>query len=293
MKKSKYFLIIVLMLAGPGVFAQHGKVMESLKCESKILGHPVNYSIYLPFDYETSNRRYPVVYLLHGYTDDETAWVQFGEINRLADKAIIDGDIPPMIIVMPDAGVTFYINNFDNSVRYEDFFFQEFIPAIESEYRIRSKKEFRGVTGLSMGGYGTLIYALHHPDMFAACAPFSAAIWTDDDALEMSQENWDQVEGVVFGTGLKGKNRLTDHWKANNPIYIVNNSDPDKIKSVRYYIDIGDGDFLYRGNSAFHILLRQKEIPHEYRVRDGAHNWTYWRTGIIDALRFIGESFHR
>ncbi|MFC2126583.1 alpha/beta hydrolase, partial [Bacteroidota bacterium] len=243
--------------------------------------------------YGQSERSYPAVYLLHGYTDDETAWVQFGEINHLADKAINEGIIPSMIIAMPDAGVTWYANNYDGSVNYENFFFQEFIPHIESEYRIRRLKEYRGIAGLSMGGYGTTLYALKHPDMFTAATPLSAAIYPEVEVIGYDQERWDRQEGLVYGPGLKGKKRLTDHWKANNPFHIVNNSDLEKIKSVRWYFDCGDDDFLYRGNSLFHIFLRDKEIPHEFRIRDGEHNWEYWRTGIIDALQFIGKDFHR
>jgi enterochelin esterase-like enzyme len=272
---------------------QEGFVKESLKVDSKILGKSVEYSVYLPPDYESSSRSYPVVYLLHGYSDDETAWIQFGEVNKTMDKAILDRTLPPMIIVMPDAGVSWYINNFNASVRYEDFFFQEFIPFIESSYRIRALKEFRGVAGLSMGGYGAFVYAVKHPDKFVASAPLSAAFRNEEEVVVQSQDRWDMIEGPVFGPGLTGKKRITDHWKTNNPFYLVNNSTSEALKSVKYYIDCGDDDFLYKGNSNMHILLRDKNIPHEYRVRDGGHSWIYWRTGILEALKFIGENFHR
>ena len=97
----------------------------------------------------------------------------------------------------------------------------------------------------------------------------------------------------MYGKGLKGKARLTAHWKANNPFHILENKPIEEIKSVRYYIDCGDDDFLYKGNSKMHTVLRDKEIPHEFRVRDGGHTWGYWRSGVLDALIFIGESFHR
>src|SRR5690606_11939201 len=106
-----------------------------LTVESRILGKPVRYTVYLPYDYHTSTRYYPVVYLLHGYTDNDTGWLQFGEAHMIADELINDREIPPMIIVMPDAGVSWYVNNFDASVRYEDFFIDEFIPHIEAQYR--------------------------------------------------------------------------------------------------------------------------------------------------------------
>ena len=101
------------------------------------------------------------------------------------------------------------------------------------------------------------------------------------------------MEGPVYGPGLVGQARLTDHWKANNPFYLLKTMDTEQLKSVRYYFDCGDDDFLYKGNAEIHVQFRDLEIPHEFRIRDGAHNWTYWRTGIKDALVFIGESFHR
>lgn len=287
--------LLLVALSAQTVNAQipRGTVKESLTVESKILGKPQRYTIYLPFDYETSSRKYPVVYLLHGYTDNDTGWLQFGEAHLIADEAIAKREIPPMIIVMPDGGVSWYINNNDGSVKYEDFFFKEFIPAIESTYRIRAEKAYRGISGLSMGGHGSLVYSLRHPEMFAACAAFSAAVFTDEEVIANPDVNWARVFGPVYGASLKGQERLNDHLKSYSPIHIVKSAKPDAFKNVRFYIDCGDDDFLYKGNSAFHTVLRDLKVEHEYRVRNGGHTWSYWRTGLADGLKFIGESFHR
>ena len=173
-----------LAFTPPPVFsgdAAAGQVLEGLKLSSTILGRDVAYAVYLPPDYATSSRRYPVVYLLHGYTDDESGWIQFGEVNLAADRAIAEREIPPMIIVMPDGGVTWYINDVSGQVRYEDMFVQELIPYIDATYRTRPSREFRGIAGLSMGGWGTLVHSLRHPELFAAGAAFSAAVWPDDE----------------------------------------------------------------------------------------------------------------
>ncbi len=270
----------------------HGRILESLSMASRILGREVKYSVYLPYDYETSTRRYPVVYLLHGYTDNETAWVQFGEVNHAADKAIARGEIPPMIIVMPDAGVTWYVNDYKGKERYEDMFFQEFIPFIDSHYRTRPQKEFRGIAGLSMGGYGTLLYALHHPDMFAACVAFSAGVWTDDEIVNMDEGFYNKVCLPLYGTD-ENNGRISVNWKKNSILELAAKMPEEEIEKIRIMLDCGDGDFLYKGNSMLHITLSDRKIKHEYRVRDGEHNWTYWRTGITDGLKFIGQSFHR
>jgi S-formylglutathione hydrolase FrmB len=289
---------IVLCLAGACLlnfaYAQKiGKVIEQKTVRSAILGRDVRYSIYLPPDYESSERAYPVVYLLHGYTDDNTGWLQFGEINRYADKGIADGILPPMIIVMPNGDSSWYINSYDGKEKYEDFFVREFMPEIEKTYRIKGEKQYRGIAGLSMGGYGTLVMSMKHPDLFSAAAPLSAGVFSDGEMTAMPDANWENTFGQLFGRGLKGKDRLNKAWYDYSVLQIVATRPAEELKKVRYWIDCGDDDFLTRGNCLLHIALTDKKVPHEFRVRDGSHSWTYWRTGITDALQFIGQSFHQ
>lgn len=291
---ARTFLFVLFILCAGLSFSQNtGKVIEQRTVKGNILNHPVSYTIYLPADYEKSERSYPVVYLLHGYTDDNTGWLQFGEINRYADKAIAEGTIPPMIIVMPDADSTWYINSYDGKEKFEDFFIKEFMPTIEKTYRIKGEKRYRGVAGLSMGGYGTMIYALKYPELFAAAAPLSAAVM-DDAAMTSMDDNWYNFPfGALYGRNLKGNERLNKAWYDNSVLKLVETKKAEELSKVRYWIDCGDDDFLTKGNCLLHIALTEKRVPHEYRVRDGAHTWTYWRTGITDALQFIGQSFHQ
>ncbi len=287
---SALFCLYVTPLAAQ---VSRGRVVEGLSIDSRILGRAVEYCVYLPYDYDSSARSYPVVYLLHGLGDDETGWVQFGEIQLAADKAIAEQRIAPMIIVMPDGGRTWYINNHDGSVRYEDFFFQEFVPAVESSHRIRAERRYRGIAGLSMGGYGSLVYSMRHPDMFAACAAFSSGVHADEELLELDDARWDEFFGPVFGPGLQGQARLTPHHAGYSVLNLAATLPEDSLSSVRYYLDCGDDDFLYKGNALLHIALRDREIPHENRMRDGSHSWPYWRSGIVDGLAFISDSFHQ
>lgn len=301
MKKIIPFILILLFFQIPShsqtssaaVAVSQGQVQEGLHFKSDILGRDVNYCIYLPPDYKVSTRRYPVVYLLHGFSDNETAWVQFGEVNLAADRAIATREIPPMIIVMPDAKITWYINDYRGRERYEDMFIKEFIPYVDKTFRTRAKKEFRGISGLSMGGYGSLMFAMRHPEEFAACAALSAGVMTDEEIVNMENNQYDRFFTDLFGNKLRGKDRLNEQWRSYNPLDLAKTVPIEKLKRVRWYMDCGDDDFLYKGNSALHVLMRNLQIPHEYRVRDGAHNWTYWRTGITNALKFIGKSFHR
>jgi len=271
------------------IFSQ-GKVFESKTIESKILGKPVKYSVYLPSDYDISNRNYPVLYLLHGFTDNETAWIQFGEVNLSADNAIDKRDAPPMIIIMPDAGLSWYIDNFSGKVKYEDMFFNEFIPYIEKNYRIRSEKEFRAIAGLSMGGFGALIYSFRHSEMFSSCVAMSAGIWTNTEIKEKmksNQYNFLEVYGPMIGDSLPA------YWKMNNILNLARTYPKEKLESVNYYIDCGDKDNHIEGNCTLHLILKERGINHEFRVREGEHNWSYWRDGIIDGMNFIGKKFHR
>lgn len=288
----KYALISLLLLSTSLANAQ-SKILENQVLNSKILPYEVNYSIYLPPDYDQSQREYPIVYLLHGYTDDDSGWVQFGEVKRLVDAGIASGDIPPMVIAMPDGKVTWYLNDIGGTERWEDMFVQEFIPEIENKYRIRKKKEFRGISGLSMGGFGSLRLSMAYPDLFAACAAYSSAVWTAEEFKNMNGNAYEQRFGKIFGSGLKGDARINDHWKANSVLDMVRTRNLDELKRVRYYFDCGDDDFLAIGNSTLHIEMTKRGLPHQYRVRDGSHSWSFWRTSLPIGLKFIGESFRR
>ncbi len=290
MKKVLPILLSLFFING---YAQQGTVKESLKVKSTILGKEVEYNIYLPADYDKSNRNYPVLYLLHGYTDDETGWTQFGESHMIADKTIQSGEAAPMIIVMPDGGVSWYINSFDGKTKYEDFFVKEFIPFIDATYRTRVKKNYRAIAGLSMGGFGTFTMATKYPELFAAAAPLSAGVFTDAEIIAMPEDNWNNVFGILYGKDLKGAARLNDHYNKNSILKIIETGNTDDLKKVRYFIDCGDDDFLIKGNMAVHAAMIDKKVPHEFRVREGGHTWTYWRTSLPEVLKFVSDSFHQ
>lgn len=285
--KRKLTLLCTLLLMGTLAIAQTGKVFDNLSVKSEILKGDRKFAIYLPPDYETSERSYPVLYLLHGAGDDHTGWVQFGEVLRITDNAIKDGTATPMIIVMPDAntGQRGYFNNPSDNWNYEDFFFEELMPYVEKNYRIKSQKRFRAISGLSMGGGGTFMYALHRPDLFSSAAPLSAYV---------GPLSLDQFKQQAERMGLSAsQSELEEYFRNHNAISLIEDGDIEKIKSVRWFIDCGDDDFLYEGNSLVHIAMRKKEIPHEYRVRQGGHTWTYWRESLPVVLKFISDAFHQ
>ncbi len=194
---------------------------------------------------------------------------------------------------MPNGDSSYYVNSYDGKEKYEDFFVKELMPVVEKIFRIRAEKKYRGIAGLSMGGYGTLIYSLKYPDLFASAAPLSAVVLDDSLVTSVNEKEWKIKYGPLYGRGLAGTARLTQSWYENSILKIVEKKSADDLKKVRYWIDCGDDDNLSRGNCLLHIALAEKKVPHEFRTRDGGHNWTYWRSGIINALAFIGAGFHQ
>jgi enterochelin esterase-like enzyme len=283
MRKALLLLFIFAMTST--LFAQMGRVFDNKSMHSNILNMDRKYALYLPPDYETSQRSYPVLYLLHGYGDDQTGWVQFGEVMHIADEAINTGKATPMIIVMPDAntGTPGYVNDAKGNWRYEDFFFQEFMPYVEKEYRIKPEKHYRAVAGLSMGGGGSFFYALHHPELFSSACPLSAA--TDVRVI-------DSLNNFKLTKGVTGKAK-EDYYKNYSTLNLIENMPDNQKNAVRWYIDCGEDDFLIEGNSLVHLAIHKKGITHEYRMREGVHSWTYWRQSLPDVLEFVSMAFHQ
>jgi enterochelin esterase-like enzyme len=246
------------------------------------------YAVYLPPNYNNTDMSYPVLYLLHGSGDDHTGWVQFGQVQHIADKTIAEGKCAPMIIVMPDAntGVRGYTNAIDGKFDYENYFFDELIPYIEKTYRVRTDRRYRAISGLSMGGGGTITYTLHRPDLFAAAAPLSAATGTWD--FERYKTNIKRTNPNV------SDEKIESYFQNHDIESIIKNASEEKLKqlrSVRWYISCGDDDSLSEGNNLMHNSFRKNNIPHEYRMKDGAHTWTYWRMELPLVLEFVSRSF--
>ncbi len=286
--KKLLIAFIALLFAQPfASSAQMGKVFDHLTMPSKILNSTRNYAVYLPPDYETSDRTYPVLYLLHGSLDDQTGWVQFGEVQHIADKAINEGTATPMVIVILDGngGRRGFVNDIKGDWNFEDFFFKEMIPFIEKKYRVKTDKKFRAVSGLSMGGGSTFIYALHHPEMFSSACPLSGDIGpvTLEDARKAYTRGNPNLPDSV----------IVNYYKSHSVISMVENMPEAQKKAVRWYMAVGDQDGLGEGDALVHIAMRKANVPHEFRVEDGGHNWVFWRASLAKVLDFVSEAFHQ
>lgn len=262
-------------------------VLENLRIPSRILGRDTTYSVYLPNGYLTTGFEYPVLYLLHGGGDVGDAWLKKGNLKEIADKFFENRD-EKAIIVMPYCEDARWRNDFKGVNRYEDYFFEELIPTVEKTFRCRKDPRFRAVSGLSRGGYGSLLYAFHRPDVFGTCFAMSPAIRSHEQVESMPEEEFLKLYATCVSDGHKaGDARLTPFFLEHDILTYVQNIPSERKESLRLFMDCGDDDAFSRGCSLLHLELLDAQIPHELRFRDGAHNWEYWKASLPLALDFF------
>lgn len=284
MKRAATALLVFLgILAALPVFADGRIVTDSL--ESKILGAQVKFNVYLPDSYDES-AHYPVIYLLHGLSDTYTAWAEKGNMKLVADELIRSGECLPVVIVMPNAGgrpTGEVQNGYFNMPgwNYEDFFFTELMPSVEVEYHAGGSKGQRAVMGLSMGGGGSTVYCQRHPDKFSSCYAMSA--WLDNKEEKVSVKDRKDKLQIVCQS-------VCEH----SAIDFIENADErtvEAMRTVKWFIDCGDDDFLLDLSVKLHQDYRARKIKSELRVRDGVHNWEYWHNALRTALPFASRNF--
>lgn len=264
-----------------------GNVCKELSYKSDILGYEVRYAIYFPPGYADSEKHYPVMYLLHGYNDNHKSWLTRGKIQHIMDEGIAKGEIEPMILIIPDGKYYWYINDYQNKVRYEDFIFQEFLPFIDKTYKTIPNKEHRAVAGLSMGGYGALVWSMHHPEKFSYCIALSASIFTEDGLMQMPDQLYKFMSMLYGAPEAKGNDRITEHFLKNSPLKIAETMTSNSLKTIKWVIDCGNEDRLKDVNKTLHELLTNRNIEHIYHARKGKHNWQFWREGIYQGIKYV------
>ncbi len=273
---------------------------------SKTLVQTLYYDIMLPVDYEENEeKRYPVVYMLHGYGDNNTSWNdQWLNVETKITNMESYG-LEPMIYVFPnsrfyDKGEKFYpywCNTYDGKIMYMDMFINELVPYIDSTYRTVADREHRAAVGYSMGGFGAMILPLKHNEVFSVSVPLSMSFRTDSQYVNESLEwttGWDHQWGKVFGgVGQYGEGVLTDYYKEHCPFYQFTEENAPEINKVAWFLHCGDDEEqLLIGNDALHVQMRDNGIVHEYRVGDGAHTSEYWRNALEETLRFVQSHFN-
>src|SRR5271155_127573 len=280
-------IVCTAILAAPAAAAP-GRA-ECRSAPSKILGHPVAYCVILPSDYDADKTKdYPVLYFLHGLGGNEQMLLNSGGLNMIQDLRD-QKRIGEFLIVAPDGGRSFYINSRHGKVRYEDFFTREFLPYIESHYRIRAEKKSRGVTGVSMGGYGALRFALRYPDLFVAVSAHSPALIEKLPNIKVSSDQAAAVAAVLgktFGSPVDAA-----FWERESPFTIV--KDEPRPAGLQIYFDCGtDDDFGFNnGNAQFDQLLTVRGIVHEFHLYPGGHDWEYFAEHLPASFEFQSHAF--
>ncbi len=286
MKRRDWLRLAGPALAGPTLIglgliaaphAAHAGGVLAERFFSPILGRTWPYNVYLPQGYEHGTQHYPVVYMLHGASQDEAAWVRDGSIDALADKLIARGDIPPCIIIMPAGWMTWYTDAPD---RIETAFVSDLIPEIERRYRTRMRREGRVIAGFSMGGYGAMRLALGHPELFSAAALMSPAIYAPLPPADSSARLVPafQTNGV-FDPQI---------WSRQNwPALLDGVARTHLI--VRMHISSGAQDHFHANLAAeaFYAAWRQRGWPAELHVEPGQHDFPFWRKIAPGALRYL------
>jgi len=293
MSKEKFLLVILLWISIH--FQAFGQLtlIESLSMYSNILNKEIRFSILLPSDYYKNTDKYSTVYLLHGLGDNESSWIEYGEIDQIAKQLWAENEIIPMIFVMPQGFNSYYSNTYDSTFMYRDMFTKELVPYIDGHYRTLSNRNHRALLGYSMGGFGAMSLALKNPELFSISVPMSMSVRTQDQYETENAEEWDQQWGSIFGgVGTNGTDRITDFYKANSPFYLLPKYKNAAHESLRFYLFNGDREHtLAKSNEELHVLMRNFGISHQYKVGKGGHSFSFWRTSMPDALRFISDGF--
>ena len=276
-------LACVLIGCGKVLAAASPSVVQCNSVPSRILDRPVDYCVDLPADYATSGKRYPVLYFLHGLFGNDHRWIDRGGKEAL-DRLTADGTIGQFIVVLPNGGETFYINSEDGKDRYEDFFIQEFVPYIDHHYRTLATREARGISGLSMGGYGALHLAMRHPDLFGSVAATSAVLipaLPNPIPPERRWQFYSRILSHAFGSPLNQA-----YWEKNSPLTLAKN--PSKFQGLKIYFDVGDQDRygFEKGAAILDEILDKENYPHTYALRQGGHGWEFLNQYMQHSLRF-------
>jgi enterochelin esterase-like enzyme len=236
---------------------------------SDALAREMLYTVYLPEGYVTNpDKRYPVLYMLHGLGGDRTQWEREG-LFAAADELIQRGEIPPLIIVTPEGERGYWMDHANNGPRFGAYVSEDLVSTIDGLYQTIPTRRARAIGGLSMGGHGALQLALNNPDEFSVIGAHSVALRRRSQAFDF------------FGDG--------QYYKAHDPVSLCD-EDHGLTKRFKIWLDIGDADPWYGAAKAFHQQLESEGIPHVWQVYPGGHDDNYWKAHVADYLRFYGQA---
>lgn len=269
-------------------------MLRGASFRSIALGRPLQYSLYLPpgYDARDETRRYPTIYLLHGYGGTDVSWIDSGFLKETADRLIAEGALPPSIIVMPFAQTGWYVDSAgsDGAGRWQTAIVDDLITYVDARYHTVSEGGSRAIAGLSMGGYGALRFALMQPDEFVAAASLSGAIFAD----VKSAADFPEFQLALFGRSF-GKTFDPEVFNADSPWRSLAENAGNPSEAPALYMNVGDRDIpiLAAGNAKFVEALKAAGISVTFSVSPGGHDWKLWAEQTPKMLAFLGARLKR
>jgi S-formylglutathione hydrolase FrmB len=284
-----YLIVIIVLLLSPLARPQ-GRI-DCRTFQSHVLQWPVRYCVMLPPGYEkNSEKKYPVLYFLHGLGEDEQVLMRSGAWGLIEDLRR-SGKVGDFLVVVPEGRATFFINSAGGQDRYSDFFIREFMPHVESQYRVDRNRTTRGITGLSMGGFGALRFAFAFPELFSSVSVQSPALITETpQQLNADLRNAGpvaQLLGGVFGNPIN-----LAHWRENNP-HTLAEKNRIQISNQAIYINCGEQDEygFAVGATKLHKQLQSEKVRHEFHLYPGGHNADYFLSHFGETIQFHWQAF--
>ncbi len=287
-RTSRLFLVLLLLLQlSLAARAQVGRGMgggrvETVQLKSKLVRATLPYDVVLPVHYEAEEnreRRYPVLYLLHGLAGHYSDWTENSGLVAYAAQY-------HLIVVTPEGNDGWYTDSpVDPSQKYESYILQELIPDVDAHYRTIKAREGRSIAGLSMGGYGALKFGVKHPELFIFAGSLSGALkagaWRQS---ELNDLPWALIQQTL-------RRAVGPEGSATNDLFKLFREVPqERIPSLPFfYLDCGTEDPLFASSRELSGLLLERKIPHEYRQLPGKHEWPYWDAQVQGVLRLAAR----
>lgn len=270
MKNKRVSMVVMFFIL---VFMSYSYKSSIADIKSKVMGKTFKATVITPDNYENSGQRYPVVYLLHGWSGNYQDWVKNTSVEELADKY-------NLILVTPDGDYDkWYVDSkLKKDSKFSTYIAKEVVEYIDKNYKTINTKDGRAITGLSMGGYGALYLTIKHPDTFGSAGSMSGGV-----DPQKFKGNWGI--GNVIDPAKSGES-----WDD----YGISSLSPELIwKNVNIIIDCGVSDFFIESNRELHTKLLNLGIPHDYTERPGGHTWEYWGNSINYQMLFFERHFKR
>lgn len=254
------------------------KQVNHIQVSATNIASPMDVNVILPESYATSeDKEYPVVYILHGYDGDYTSWLTLTEpkLDSLASHY-------DMIFVLPDGRDSWYWDApADPKLKMESFFVEELVPYIDENYRTIADAKHRAITGLSMGGHGSLWLGMRHSDIWGSAGSMSGGV-------NINKPKW--AKSWKMAQRLGSQAQYPQRWKDHTVITLVKNLKPGQLNIT---FDCGVDDFFIGVNRELHEEMLKYKIPHDYSERPGKHSHSYWKNSIRYHLQYFYDIFNK